>query len=472
MNKSMLSADGSSPRGDTSLADAELRVARIERSGTPADLRPVSSDRARAQQERAGWLRTFFLTLLKIALPLAVLAAAYASARYLQATRPAPPPRQATEVRIPVRTLVAEPRTVRPQLRVFGNAVVGRQVEMRSLVGGRVIETGQSLRDGALVDEGEMLLVIDPFDYQSQINETMAQIDEARARLAEFEVALAVEESNLKFAREQLKIAADDLARAEELARQGNLAQRSVDERKLIFSQRQQNVRRDENNVKLQQARIAQQNAAIARLENALASDRKRLADTRLVAPFAAYITDVGAQVGRMLNENDRVATLIDRNWIEVSFTLTDPQFGRLRATDGQLIGREVDVIWELGRAQQKYAATIERIAARVASDTGGVDVFARVRNPTEGVPLRPGAFVRVILDDVEYRDVITLPADSVYDARTVYVVEDGRLQERTVEVVGVDGADLLVRGGIEPGSRVVVTRMAAPGPGVAVEEL
>lgn len=475
MTKAVLTTSEEQPQAEVPRAEHDSRVARLDRSGSAvgkADTRHVSPERQEPSSNPKSAVGNVMLGLFKLALPLAVIASAVYGAGYLRDARPPPPPRQAAEIRVPVQTVLAEPRTVQPELRIFGETVAGRQVEMRSLVGGRVIETGDALREGAVANKGDTLLVIDPFDYRSQIRETEAQLDEARARLDEYEAALAVEQSDLEFAREQLKLATDDLARAEELARRGNLAQRSVDERRLVVSQRQQAVRQDENSVKLQAARVAQQKAAIARLENTLERNEKRLAETQLVAPFEAYVTDVGAQVGRMLNENDRVATLIDRNWIDVSFTLTDRQYGRLRDETGSLIGRDVEVLWDIGTSPRRYTATIERVAARVTSDTGGVDVFARVENPLAGVPLRPGAFVRVILKDAEYADVLKLPAASVYDGRTIYVVVDNRLQERTVEVVGVDGADLLVRGDVERGARILATRMAAPGPGVAVEDL
>ena len=87
----------------------------------------------------------------------------------------------------------------------------------------------------------------------------------------------------------------------------------------------------------------------------------RRLSETRLVAPFDAYVSDANAEVGRLLNVNDRVATLIDRNWIEIRFTLTDRQYGQIVSQEGTVVGRKIDVRWRLGSRVLSYPARIER---------------------------------------------------------------------------------------------------------------
>ncbi len=448
-------------------------LARLE----PADLAhadPATAMGIGAAERRRrgvfGWIGVGLVLLLKTVLPVAALAAAVFGARYLAAGKPALPPPAPQEARIPVETVAAVRQDIRPTIKTYGTTIAGRQVEMRSLVAGRVLQTGAALRDGAVVEAGGLLLKIDPFDYANQLEETRAQLAEAKAKLAELKASLRVDEADLAFARQQLALAQADLGRAERLAQRGNLAERALDERRLTVSQRRQSLTQSENSVQVKTARIAQQEAAIVRIETTIARNQKRVAETELKAPFTAYVTDVGAQVGRMLNANDRVATLIDRDWIEVSFTLTDRQYGRLQS-DADFVGGDVKVIWEIGAKPAIYAAKVERVAARVTSSSGGVVVYARIADPTDGVPIRPGAFVRVEVSDVAYQGVIKVPSQAVYDGRVVYVVEDGRLAPRDISIAGVDGESVLIRGDLGDGARIVTTRLSAPGPGIAVEE-
>ena len=409
--------------------------------------------------------------LLQLILPLIIMVAAVLGYRYMIATKPEAPKQAGQAIVLPVSVERATSITVKPAIALYGTIVSGRQIELRALVAGRVAETGPGLRSGGIVAKGDQLLVIDRFDYETAAREAEAQVAEARAKLAEHEAQLVLDAGNLQYLREQLKISETDLDRAEPLGRQGTVTQRTVDDRRLIVSQRRQAATQLENNVALVDARIAQQKAIIARLSSAADRSRQRLTETRLEAPFDAYVTDVGAQVGRMVSVNDRVATLIDRHFIEVRFTLTDQQFGRLVAGSGRLEGRKVVVRWNVAREAPRYEATIERVGARVTADSGGIEVFARIDDPLQPIPLRPGAFVEVQLDDIVFADVVRLPASAVYDRRTVYIVEAGKLVPRQIEIVGSDGEALLVRGALAEGDKVVGTRLSTPGAGVLVKE-
>lgn len=409
--------------------------------------------------------------VLQAALPVLVLAAAIAGYSYLKATKPEVAKRAPREVVYTVATVPVAIGAVLPTLTLYGTTVAGRQVELRSLVAGRVIETGPGLRDGAVVDKGDVLLRIDPFDFEAKLKETRAQLAEAKARRAEMLASVATEEGNLKFARAQLKLAQVDLERAVPLARRGTVTEQTVDNRRLVVFQREQAVTQLENSISVWRARIAQQDAVIDRLGTAIAQAEKRLEETVLKAPFNAYVAGIGAQVGRMLGANDSVATLIDRDWVEVRFSITNAQYGRLVGGNEELIGRKLALEWSVGRKTFAYEAKVERIGARVTANTGGVDVYARLIDPLKPVPVRPGVFMTVTLKDARFDNVARVPSTAVYDNARVFVMEDGRMQERKIEVIGTAGADVLVTGALKPGDKIIATRLSTPGNGVRVQE-
>jgi RND family efflux transporter MFP subunit len=235
--------------------------------------------------------------------------------------------------------------------------------------------------------------------------------------------------------------------------------------------QRQQAADQIENNLPVWEARIAQQIAAVSRIDTAIERAQRRLTETELRAPFSAFVTEVGAQVGRLVSSNDKVATLIDRNWIEVRFNLTDEQFGRIVAKEGPLDGRQVEVRWVLGNNTFTYTATIERIGARISSATGGVEVYARIKDPSQPVPLHPGAFVEIDVPDTKFNSAFRLPSTALYSGNTVYVIEKERLIPRKVRVIGGIENDILIEGEISDGDRVMITRISTPGEGVKVTE-
>lgn len=420
---------------------------------------------------REGLARRLSRAAMKTLLPILLLAAGYAGYAYLKATRPETPKQPISEQVFAVATVPVQRQTAQPTLSLYGTTVAGREVDIRALVSGRVVTTGEELRDGGRVAAGDTLVAIDPFDYRTGLAEAEAQRAETAARIDELKASIVTEKRSLEHMRAQLALAKSDLERAIALSERGNLAERTVDDRRQIALQREQAVDQSANTLRVWQARLAQSEAAAARLDVAIERARRRLDETVLKAPFDAYVTEVGAQVGRMVGVNDKVAQLIDRNWIEARFVLTDNQFGRLTAAGGKLEDRPVEVRWRLGDTAINYAARIVRIAARVASTTGGVEVFARIDDPLQPTPLRPGAFVEIDVPDVRYDHVVRVPATAIYDGDTVYVVKEGRLDPRRVEVVASAGADHLVRGPLEDGERIAVTRLSTPGKGVAVKE-
>ena len=163
---------------------------------------------------------------------------------------------------------------------------------------------------------------------------------------------------------------------------------------------------------------------------------------------------------------------MIDRNWIEARFTLTDRQYGQIVSHEGTVIGREVNVQWRLGAREYSFSARINRIAAKISSERGGVDVYARLKDPSIPVSIRVGAFVEVRVPDRKYQNVLRLPSTALYNSSTVYVIEKGRLSKRKVEIVGRIEHDVLVQGEVKAGERIVRTRLTRPGNGLRVKEL
>ncbi len=406
----------------------------------------------------------------KLILPLAVLALAIAGYTYLKATKQAPPKRAQAERVYPVRAVTATIGDHQPTLTLYGATVAGRQVDIRALVSGRVVATGDNLREGGEIAKGELIVEIDPFDFKMSINEANAQLAEAKARKIELEASLKSEQNSITFLREQLKIAKRDVARASPLVKRGALSKQVFDQRQNTVSQREQALMTLENTFAVWKARIAQQDAIISRLTQTVALADRRLTETKLTAPFNAYLTNITTQTGRTITANDTVATLIDRDWIEARFVLTNEQYGRIVSAEGSLVDRPVDVSWVLGDTRFTYKAKIAQVGAQISSDSGGIEIFARVTDSSKPVPLRPGAFVEVSLPDRKFDGVFKLPAVALYDGDTVYVVIEGRLQPRKVKVVGVSGAELLVSGEIESGAKVITTRLSKPGAGVQVE--
>ncbi len=432
----------------------------------------VQVDKIRISGDRGSRAATIVLWAFRILLPVAILAGAFFVYQYFEATKPVVAQHPAQERARAVRTVAAAYTSYQPVLTLYGETVTGRRVEMRTQVAGEVVRVGPGLREGGEVRAGDLLFEIDSFEYQGALVEARANLSETAAKLQEFEARAGLERDALGRAIEQLELARRDLVRAEELNERGTLSEKTVDDRALVVSQREQGVEQRENNLQIEQARAEQQRAVQARLEWRVRKAERDLAYTRITAPFDAYVRSAGVELGRTLGINDVAVTLLDRNWVEVRVTLSDRQYGRIMERDGTVTGRAVTVRWAVGASPLEYTGTIERVAAEIDSQSGGVEVYARLNFEPGDQPLRAGAFVEVDVQDLNYDNIVRLPVTALYGRQDIYVVVGERLEKRVIEPVGFVGSDVLVRGAVEENERVVVTRLSEIGEGVKVREM
>ncbi len=410
--------------------------------------------------------------LLQALIAFAILIGAFMGMNTLVATKPDVPKRPIQERSYAVETVTVAQGDYAPDINVFGETTAGREVELRALVGGEVVGVHPNLKAGGHVSEGDVLVAIDRFDYEGAVTEAEANLAEANAGLVESEGRVELERANVLRAREQLEFAQRDLKRAEELVDRGAVTERTVDDRKLLVSQRQQSVEQTQNTLALEEAKVVQQKATVKRLEWRLENAMRQLDNTILSAPFDAIVRTEAAEPGRLVSVNDAVVALYSSDEFEVRFTLSDNQYGRLLAESGTVVDRPVEVIWYLGNAPVTYPAIVSRIGADVASTRGGVDLIATIDSANAAVPLRPGAFVEISLPDQTYRDSFRIPETAYYGEGTVYVIEDGRLRPRQVDALAIDDGFILVSGDLQSGETLLTTRIPEAGSGLLVNDV
>ena len=413
---------------------------------------------------------SLFLKIIKTLVPVLIICLGVTGYSYLKSTKPKPKKPVIVEKTWPVDSLPARTTNHTPKLKLYGTTVANRRVDLRALVSGKISEVGSGLKEGALIKKGELLLKIDDFDYKGALQEAKANLAEAMARKDEMAASLVLEQENLKYAKVQLTLGEKDYQRAQALSKRGTVTKKLADDRNVVLSQRRQAVATSKANLDLLRARQVQQVAVVDRLTWKVTQAQRRLEETELIAPFDAYVSSVNAEIGRTMSVNDRVATLIDQNKIDVRFTLTNAQYGRILEQAKTLNNRKVSVRWNVGETPSQYQATIVRTGAVITSQNGGVEIYAVVDNPNEPVPLRSGAFVEVTLDDREYQNVMRLPQTALYNSNKIYLIINKRLREKTVEVVGASGSDVLIRADLPQGTEILTTRLTLAGEGVKVK--
>lgn len=277
-------------------------------------------------------------------------------------------------------------------LAAVGSLASHRGITLKTELEGLVREV--VARSGAVVAEGEALVVLDRASEEAQLLGL-----EAQARLAEI-----------------------NLARARDL---------------------RANNTNTPNELDAAEATATQTRAAVAQL-------RVTLAKKRIVAPFAGRLGIVKVHPGQFLAKGDALVVLESIDPIHADFSLPQQTLSLL-AVD-QPVQLVVDA--HPGRI---FAAKISAISPRIDDATRNLDVRATLANSDEALRPGMYARVEVVLPPTE-RALVLPSAAIVHNpyGETVYVIEAGTVSQRFIKTGPQRGDLTLVHEGLQPGDQVV----------------
>ncbi|THH34389.1 HlyD family efflux transporter periplasmic adaptor subunit [Aliishimia ponticola] len=364
----------------------------------------------------------------------------------------------------------AVPGRETPVLEAFGEVRAKRTLELRAAASGRIVEMSDSFAEGGVVSEGEVLLRLDPSDAESARDAVAADLSDAEAEVRDAEAALLLAKDELAAALEQAELRTRALQRQQDLAARGVGTAAAVETAELADSAARQMVLASRQAVTQSQARIAQSATRLKRSQLILQDAERRVVDTIVTAPFAGSLSGVSLTLGRLVSDNEQLATLIDPAALEVSFRLSTAQYVRLLDDDGRLPNLPIKARLDVAGVDLVATGRVLRDSAAVGEAESGRLVFAAL-DGARG--FKPGDFVTVSVEEPPIDRVVRLPASAFDGSGTVLAVnDDNRLEALDAQLVRRQGNDVLLRGPELAGRRIVTTRTPLLGPGIAVRPL
>jgi multidrug efflux system membrane fusion protein len=197
--------------------------------------------------------------------------------------------------------------------------------------------------------------------------------------------------------------------------------------------------------------RLLQAEADLAGAQAAVERAALDLKDAQVSAPIAGIIQRREARTGAYLPIGAPLVTLIQRDPLQVHFSVAVGDAQRLR------VGMVVDAIPR--GATTPISATIRLIADAVDPGTRLVPIVARVAVDASGT-VRPGTFAEVLMT-LPARTVISVPSLALRASERgtmAYVVDGNVLQERIVTLAGqAENGELMVTSGLRVGETLAV---------------
>ncbi len=345
----------------------------------------------------------------------AVLAAAGGASWYLArpeapgaGKKASPPPP------VPVRLAKALVRDMPLRLEVTGRTEAYETVTLKSRVDGQV--RGVAFTEGRHVRQGEILLRLDPADFQARLNQAAANLAKSRTQLAK---------------------ARADVGRYVALRAKGFVSEEKVAE--------------------LRTAASAAESAAAAD-SAAVELARLQLSYTEIRAPFAGV---VGAKLvfpGAAVKVNETALAVVNRvRPLYVGFAVPEKYLPQLQA-GMRSATKSLKAAISLPDGDTRWDGEVRFLDNGVDVATGTIQLKAIVPNADEA--LAPGQFVAVSLVLDTLPAAVVIPSESVQqgpEGSFVFVArDDGSVELRKIRVSSIQGQSAIVAEGLSGGESVV----------------
>lgn len=399
------------------------------------------------------------IRILRIALPVLILAAGIGGMTALVKSKPEREPLGSEERSWTVEAMAVEPGEVTPQLALFALVDSPRITNLSSAVTADV--TAVDVLEGQRVGLEDRLLTLD----DREIRLVLAQHD---AEMAGFEADLEHETlrhrnnlAALEHEKRLLDLARREVARARDLAERKVGSEASLDQMRREEERQMLAVEQRKLAIREHRSRTKQIEAKLARARAQQAQAKLDLERTRLHPPFAGRITEVFVSPGDRVRSGDRLLAMFDTEMVELRAQIPLRRLPAVRAAleRGETLGARAEVD---GRG---IRAVLHRLTARVDRGSGGADGLFRV---TEGSAwLQIGRTVELILDLPPVHDAVAAPPGALYGADRVFVLDGERMKSVKVERLGEtrsegDGSlSMILRSPhLKPSDRMIVTQL------------
>ena len=358
-----------------------------------------------------------------------------------------------------VETIVAHRGTYRPKLIVLGTVQSAQRIQLSPLVSGQVLELAKDFEPGGMVRKGDLLVRIDPADFENALSISKSELAQAKA-------SMEIEEARQRLAEKELK-----------------LLEGSIDEtnRGLV---------RREPQIASMKAQVSAAEASVDRAE--LNLDR-----TYVYAPFDAQVMSRMVNVGSQVTVGGELGQLVglDEYWVMAAVPMRNLRW--LQFPEQQPLSRSESNPTESDYHSESIEEGSSKVtlrdpdawgqevarSAQVARLIGALDeqtrlarVLITVQDPlglkSGEPPLILDTLIETEIECKPIEDVIRIDRELIRDDDTVWVMKNDKLEIRQAEIEFRDADYAYVRRGLEHGDEVVITTLATVAPGIGLRKV
>jgi len=312
-----------------------------------------------------------------------------------------------------------------------------------SEVSGKIVSVAPEFVAGGFFREGEVLLQIDPSDYQAGLKRAEAALASRKAKLA------------------------DETARSEQALKDWqNMGKQG-----------------QPSDLGLRKPQMADAKANVSAAEADVQKARRDLERTQITVPYDGLVRQKAVDIGQYVAPGTRLGVTFSIDSAEVRLPLTHSDLDYLELPSETEVQNKDKSFPPVTLSAQRSGRT-SQWQARIIRTEGVVDETSRVIYAVAQVidpygvlgkshqqELKIGTFVNADIQGLPADDVVVLPRYVLRPDNTVLVAnDDNELEILQVTVLRAEPKKVYLSEGIPGGARVVTTTLDAPVPGTKLE--
>jgi multidrug efflux pump subunit AcrA (membrane-fusion protein) len=442
---------------------------------------------------------------VRIAAPLLILAVGAGGFFLLKSKPDVPRQRGETEGAPAVDTVTVMPHTDALTMKVDGQVVPFLEVSLSAEVGGRIVSKTEFCRAGKFVQKDQLLLQIDPGDYEREQRRLEEEVEQADVMIEELNVEIENTNTLIELAEDDLQLQQNELDRELALDDRGVTTDAAIDQAKRGVLQARNSLLMLSNQRNLLKTRSARLESGKALTRIRLEQAKADLERARIASPIDGMVVAESVQENSYVQKGTPLVTLESTSTVEVKCHLRMDQlywiWNQVSETlpmgnptapvaDYQLPETDVRVVYRLADEEYVWRGVLWRydgigvdertrtVPCRVRVDAPR-DVQLRTARgdakPATGPPaLVRGMFVALEIHARPKANLLQVDEMAVRPGNKVWRVRNGQLDVLDVQVVTIANEVAVLRAetvDLRIGDKVVVSPLAETTDGMAVDE-
>jgi len=178
-------------------------------------------------------------------------------------------------------------------------------------------------------------------------------------------------------------------------------------------------------------------------------------------APFDGSISSAVLRLGSTARAGSLLGKILNLEKLELEIPLP--------VEDIHWIDKTSPVKLKSSEIKGEWTGSITRVGSAIDSRTQSIQVFIEIDN-NQGFPIFDGAFFEVTIPGRPIRNSYLLPHRALYNEKYVYLISDGKLEYREIEVARSENGSVIINGGLNSGDTIVIEAMQGVYPGMTAK--